>query len=441
MFLGTVPNAFVQQMLAVVDFENWERVHVCCSGTFKVDRVLRKRFPDLKIYSNDVSLYSTALGRLFTGAELEFEFTERLGFIEAILHGEPYINRVAALLVALEMSRFKSKHPYYQRHFRYYEQRFEQYLEAGVGKLSKSMEPGLLTGYFAGDWLIHIDRAIKSGSGIVAFPPFYKGGYEAQFRFIDQNTKWSPPPYLVYDPERFHDVLTKVDRSGVPYCLHSDQVVDGFKPVIEHRTMKNVPHFGYARTARGSVRRFTRNTSPIAYSPIDLYKVNRRSTVRIGEVPHEVTDYVRDVYLSADIVQRRGNLNFVILIDEMLVGCLVYNWNRYAWNSIYLMSDVTLPGGFKLSKFVTRLSICREVISMVEARMLHRIETITTTAISRHPMSMKYRGIYDLKVRKQDEDTGKNIITYSAPVREESGQQVFNWWYRKYLRGKNRLPD
>ena len=63
MFIGAVPMPVVNQLLRAVDCSSWPEIFVCCSGSFRVDRALKDRYPDKAVRGNDVSLVSCAVGR------------------------------------------------------------------------------------------------------------------------------------------------------------------------------------------------------------------------------------------------------------------------------------------------------------------------------------------------------------------------------------------
>src|SRR5579863_4498760 len=112
MFVGAIPKETVEQAVRVIRIDTWKEVHVCCSGSFRIERALRERFPALKIHSNDVSLLTCCIGKLAAGSPLRIEFRERLAFVEGVLRqlslDEDPQARVAAVMVALEMGKFTS---------------------------------------------------------------------------------------------------------------------------------------------------------------------------------------------------------------------------------------------------------------------------------------------------------------------------------------------
>ncbi len=129
MFFGAVPTACIEQVFKIIDFSQWTRAYVCCSGSFRIERALKAKFPDLPVISNDVSLYSTAVGYLACGREFPITFTGALAFMEERLTVD-FSERVAAVLVACEMARYGArKNAYAIQHFDYYFAEFDVFLE------------------------------------------------------------------------------------------------------------------------------------------------------------------------------------------------------------------------------------------------------------------------------------------------------------------------
>ena len=88
MFFGTVPTPCVEQILRVIPFDEWKGVHLCCSGTFKLEQAIHAKHPDVPIYSNDVSLWTNAIGSVLTQKPTKIIFRDKLQFIEDKLNNE-----------------------------------------------------------------------------------------------------------------------------------------------------------------------------------------------------------------------------------------------------------------------------------------------------------------------------------------------------------------
>ncbi len=216
MFVGSVPRPVVDQILRTVDFGAWGGVFVCCSGSFRVDRAIKAKWPDARLISNDVSLYSVSLGRLVTNEPFSIRFTGRLAFIEQAVDVDDFEGRVAAVLVAHEMATYRGTNVWAQAHFRHYVDGFGDYLAGAKAKLCTFRERMRIDGFTARDFRYHADVATGS-DGVVAFPPTYRGGYERMYRFVDDNTEWNRPAYDVWDPNDLDEWVHGLRDRGTPY--------------------------------------------------------------------------------------------------------------------------------------------------------------------------------------------------------------------------------
>ena len=228
MFIGAVPMPVVNQLLRSVDCSSWREIFVCCSGSFRVDRALKERYPQKAVRGNDVSLVSSAVGTLLTGGELAIAFKDRLAFIEEREFAD-YAWRVAAVIVALRLSQFSGKNAYAQGHFEHCRQNFDTYLAKAHEKVLQLRSGVQLDEYCAGDFRDHADRAMREGAGIAGFMPTYKGGYERMYRFLDENTDWPRPSFRTWDPKDLPDWLSIVAKSDSPYFVVTDHELAGFK--------------------------------------------------------------------------------------------------------------------------------------------------------------------------------------------------------------------
>ncbi len=149
MFTGAVTVAVVQQILRGVDFASWGEVFVGGSGSFRLEQAVKSAFPNVPVHGNDVSLFSCSVGALATGETFPIRFTNRLGFIETLIEGQPFAVRVAAVQVALEMTKYFGENPYAMTHLAYYTQRFTEFLNSTAARLAEFVDrtrPGKLHG-------------------------------------------------------------------------------------------------------------------------------------------------------------------------------------------------------------------------------------------------------------------------------------------------------
>lgn len=441
MFFGAVPSACIEQMFSIVDFQSWKSVHVCCSGGFRIERAILQKWPDMQVHSNDVSLFSCAFGWLCMGEKVPIRFTGPLEFMEQHLTDDP-AERCAAVQIATDMARFAvgKPSPYKSKHMAHYHRHFPEMLQPAAAKMKSVAEVTKIASYSAIDWRLHVDNAIATGSGIAAFPPFFKGDYEAMFKFIHNNVDWTEPAYDLYDPKDLESIVKKMDSSGVPYFVLSDQVFESQKPKMEYVQGRKVPHFGYGTATRTSLRRIPTRAEPFSYKPLDIDVLGKKSKVRVVEASGAAASYVKDIYLSKDIRHTVGMFNYFIYIDNMLAGVLIYNLAKYQSGQkgqIYLLSDVVTTRRGKVAKMVAKMALTKQIIAAVEAKIMAPIVSVMTTARTAKPVSMKYRSIYRLHSRKPDTVTpGHYMLNYVGAVSDETPQQVYKWWWNTYGRNE-----
>lgn len=437
-FFGTVPTKCVEQVIGTVPFKDWPAVYVCCSGTFRIEQALTQVLGSgAPIYSNDVSLYSSVLGAWLTDKPFELTFKDDLGFIEE--HVNDFQSRVAAVLVAHEMSRFTHNNDYSRQMFGYYSQHFEEFHQKAIAKLTHLKETVSIRRYDARDWRAHVDEAIAQGAGIAAFPPFIMGDYENQYKFLERCVDWPTPTYDLYDPSQLDGILTKIEESGVPYCVLSDQTwPEKRKPMLHYVQGRKKPHFCYANTNRSSVRHLSSTNAPFKYEPVDPWELRPSATVEVAQAPGDALNYFKDVYLATNIIHTGGLRGYFVLLDGKYAGGIIYadaqrNIGKVqARRALYILSDVSVTGDRRLSKLVAMIATSRDVVRPLAVRLMKRVDWVVTTARSVGPVSMKYRDIYELETRTYDEEEGRHILNYVAPVVDKTPQQIYKQWFKKH---------
>lgn len=442
MFLGVVPTECIQQIFKVIDFTKEREVHVCCSGTFRLERALTELAPHVRIHSNDVSLFSCVMGGLATGAPIEFTFTGELAPKEALLKDGDPIRRAAAVMVAFEMARYARRNNAYNvKHFDYYDRNFEHYIERTVTKITRTLEAMRVSTFFAGDWLAHARAAIERDAMILAFPPFAKGGYEAQFKFLNDNVSWDEPDYGLWDPKDLREETRKLEQAGARYCMLTDQHWEDHEAVLKFAAGRRLPHYCYAKTGRSSFISKRGRTDAFRYRPVDPSRITADSKVEIVPADGAKMNFVKDVYLSKSITHVSGMANFLILVDGMLVGSVIYDEGpvtrlAYGNRTINLLSDLAIVNQGKLSKLVAMIATSHSLVRSMELKLLKRYDRVVTTAFSRNPNSMKYRGVLK-KLSRRENDAGDGyVIQYGGPLREQTPQEIYQEWWGKYGPGR-----
>ena len=440
MFVGAVPRPAVEQITRAVPFADWRNVFVGCSGSFRFDRSVKDVHPSVAVHSNDVSLLTCSLGALATGAAFPLTFKGRLAFIEDALAGEGFASRVAALEVALEMAKYKGSNPWAQAHFAHYQERFADFLGPVRTRLDTFLKELRIAAFHAGDFREQAMRAAEIGGGVAAFPPTYKNGYERLYKFVDECTEWDRPAYDIWDPAKIEDWIDELDGMRVRYCVLTDHVLDRHEPVTVYRSQSNKPVYTFADKARSSVRRATHSTEPFRYTSLDPQTLTAQSKVEIVTASSGQMNFLKDIYLAKGIAHVSGLANHLVTIDGNLAGGFIYARDKFGADVIYLLSDFALSPKSRVSKLIAMLATSATVIRRMEIRLVQRIEAVHTTAFTLKPVSMKYRGIFEIAGRSP------GMINYASKIREQNPGEIYAEWYARFVannghKGPPRRPE
>jgi len=336
--------------------------------------------------------------------------------------------------VATSMAPFATGKPnaFKASHLAHYQRSFMTYLKATREKLDTVTEELPIATYFAGDWLTHVDEAIRRGAGVIAYPPTFRGGYEKLFAFVNDNVDWTPPKYDIFDPETMPQVLDRLDRGGIPYFIYADQVVEGRRPVVEFTPKGKRTVYGYANSERtgylGSATKF----EPFAYTPVDVGKLTEQTVCRVVPASAYQLNFLRHAYLKKTIMFGQGDAHMLVFLDDTLAGGIVYRLARQTFAPLEVLSDFSVTREGRVAKLIARLATLRISLKVMEMRLLERFPKVRTQAFSDHPEAMKYRGSWKLLKREEDSRQGaKYVLTYESEVRDESPQEAYaRWWKR-----------
>ncbi|HGY5076915.1 TPA: hypothetical protein ACNV27_002102 [Citrobacter gillenii] len=423
MFIGSIPKKLITQILSNIYLK--PRVYIGCSGSFRTEHAIKNLMPDKLVYGNDVSLLSCAVGNLLTGQSLDVEFSGRLEPLNQ-LRGDAVAN-TSAICLAITLARFKGSNQYSQAHFAHILRNLSDYHRTEKEKLLRYTDGFTIDGFYAGDFQHQIEAARENDGTVIMFAPTYKGGYENICKFVNTSVAWASPSYGVWDPENTEALITRLVEEGQSFAIVSDRRMENVEPRIMFAG-SNKPIYMYANDVRSSLRRESKKSQPFRYRILDADAITAESKVEIALLNAQQLNFLKNIYLAKGINHKAGMMNFAVLVDGMLVGAFIFSMAQYGdkIHNIYMLSDFSTSRHRKLSKLVPMLATSRNVIDHINRQYVIDIKSVYTTAFTKKPVSMKYRGIYQLAKR------GEGFLNYSTAVREQSPQEIFQEWYRKY---------
>jgi hypothetical protein len=433
-FLGTVPTDIIRAALRTSDVKTWKSVYVACSGTFRIERMLFSSDPGLQVHSNDVSLLSVAIGKYLRGEQLAFRFKGQLGFVEDLDLCPS--ERIAAIIVALNISGYAvgKPNPYKAANLAHHVAKFASYISQVRKRLDDLPVLLPIASFSPCDWLDHVGRAIESGAGVLAYPPTVEGGYEKMFGFLNENVDWTPPDYRIWNPSDLPAVIEKLDRAGTPYFVYTDRPIQGRRPALECVRKGFLPVLGYSSSQRTAfLAPKSGQGESFAYRRIDPRQLSASSKVSIEVLSGAKMTFLKYVFLKKTILFGAGDINLAVYLDGMLAGGIVYKRDQYRPNrSIFLLSDFSTTREARIAKLIARVATSRDLIRLAEKRYVERFERVLTAVFSDNPVSMKYRGSFELLKREEvNGPAGRYSLSYASEVRSESIQEAYAWWWAR----------
>ena len=403
------------------------QVYVGCSGAFTVEQLLTRYAPKAKIWSNDVSLYSSALGCYLAGRPFRLEVREeKFAWLTPYLADEEA--KAAAVMVLFEALKYERDKNFFQhRHWMHYLNTFDKFHQGTVAKLQERKKEIRLEAYTSRDIFDLLDE-IPKGAVVIAFLPTYAGGYERMFKRLGEIFDWDEPSYGMIDEERKKRILTKMLERD--YLYLDDRVYPGLPMVAVVRKARMKPVYVYSNMAalKLGVMKQHRTSEFVPYARLgDEDEITPASKLVVVPTTNKIVNYYRDVYLSKGCgIPSDGIMPFIVAVDGKVCGFLIYSLTM--GREIYLLADFAIDSCKykRLAKLILLTTQTREVQQAIEEKFLLELPKCTTMVFTDKPVSMKYRGLYKL-IRK---DPGK--LVYETEMGVLKLNEVIPLWLKKY---------
>jgi hypothetical protein len=401
-FVGSIPAPM--RSIVRETAMSWPRdagLWVPCCGNMTIERSVADL--GFELHSSDVSVYTTYLGRWLagdpTGIHVRAEFAEEFDWIEAVL--DDGITSIAALMLATRFLGSVGKahlgHPYHVRVVGSYRRQWDRLIADTVRKLSANTLR--LASYDCEDVSTWLDK-IPADAPVMSFPPFYGGGYETLYAPLEAVFDWTPPHYRVLSEQDVVGVLERItDR---PHWLTaSNHRVPDLEPYLTGRiqpTPRSAPFWVYS-AAHSRVVAPAQTIQPVTNPRLDDGELTGKLT--LAKLTQGQFNALRSKYLNAHIAPGSPQLGLAVLDAGRIIGVIGYAQPKFTPDCAYLLSDFPVaPTRYKhLAKLVLLAGTSDEAKQLIESALSKRLRSISTTAFSDHPVSMKYRGIGKLTSR------------------------------------------
>lgn len=427
-FIGSIPAPLRAIISEQTGAWSTDEIWVACSGNFTIERALEGRF---RFHSNDVSVYTSALGAWLAGDDLPLEVKDEhqpeWGWLTKYL--QTPIDRAATVMIgtaAFVGLQTGKSNPYYDRLREAYKSQWESIHQRTVAKLeAKTLRLDSYTPADAAEWV----KSVPEDGAIISFPPFYEGGYEQLYKGLDELLTWDVPEYEVMDRDGLHAMLD-VMESRKFWAYGTDHRVDErghpMRGVVESKGSAPI----YVYSSHGT----SRAVSPqIATEPVFAPRLREGDTLgrtlTLALLSARQYASLRAQYLAANILPATPAQAVGVLCDGLLIGGFAFSPETMG-RGAYLVSDfpVTPTDYPRLSKLIVAAALSTEARVLAERALNHRVRSILTSAFSDRPVSMKYRGMFQLVKREKGSQGREYRLDYrSDSDRWSLAEALENW--------------
>jgi len=463
MFHGSVPSSFQQILGGIVTAWTVKDIYVGCSGNFTIERTLRD-ITSAKLHGNDVTIYSCLLGQFFAGAPLNArikpDYNGKMAFVRDYAKEDIDVLTIALLLskMAVYLASKKSN-AYYDKMIQAYTDQWKALFAQTKAKL-ENIQP-FLSSFYAGDVCGMVDT-IPEDSAFICYPPFYSGDYEKMFTALEEVIEWKPPEYDLIDKEKIFEMFRKMTQRQ-HFMFGTNDELPEFKDHlvgIAQTTNRGVPLYVYAKSEKRRIIMPRQNCVPFLTQRLGKDE-DIGETIRIVPLKSENFQALRSQYMNAHIKPGSETASYAVTVDDKLIGVYAFsaspslsNWDKHiATPTMYLLSDFPIaPTKYsRLAKLVLYAALSKESKLLAERLTNKRVKSLVTTAFTKRPVSMKYRGLFELLTKKELDGAGDDEgdiskryygegyqLNYGAAMGKWTLQEGFEIWKQKHSKTDGR---
>jgi len=431
MFVGSINSKIRSLIFTEKKLFSERNICIGCSGNFTVEQILQGM--GCKIWSNDIALYSSLIGNHLAGKPMEISIKEpNYSWLEPYI-ADGGIARIAAVALLFEMLKHeKGNNLNSIRMYGHYKDNFAHFHDQSIKRISKALSSVTIDDYTMRD--VHdLYRDLPSEYLRVAFLPTYVGGYEKLYARLEKIIGWTAPSYEILTEERYEETVRFMRQGKYLYLSDHDRQEDGLFAIVKTGRLRNIYLYSnlpfrksyvipYAKSIRGD----------IAFLPDD-YKITEKSRISFHKTDNQHMNYYKNIFLKKGIDHTTGLSPLLVLLDGYLFGFLLFDIIRYGMDQeqstrgVYLLSDFVINHPIKkISKLLLLATKTKELQGMLKEKFIQAVEFILTTAFTDKPVSMKYRGVYNLTKR------GEGFLQYMAKSGTITTEEAIKTWLKKY---------
>lgn len=403
-----------------------EKFQILCSGKFTFEHILYNKGAK-HIIGCDVSCLSMSIGAYLNKQNFNIEFMGEFSFLNEYIDGN-IESKVATILYLYGASEFYfGKNLQNKMALKRYLNNKDKYIEKNKIQFIKEYE--CLKGnveFFAKDCFEVLHNSSQDEI-ILSYMPTYTGGYEKLYKIIDMFCIYDKPNYMMIDKDRYIQINSEILATRKSFVFTDIELPNLNDRLVSHYKGIGKDVFLYSNINENKKFYTIKSKNPFIdinrlvevdnlkpKSKIEVLKCNNYNAIR-ARFPSDKLKVLGSVDVS-----------FVVLIDKRYAGAFAFVKQKN-FKSFYLLSDFVFVNKRKLSKLIPMLARSKEVIEYVEMKLNMELNVPLITKVQTEaPISMKYRGIYELDKRVDDG------LIYSTKAKERTLQEEYRLWLEKY---------
>ena len=443
MFYGTTPQVVSQFLRDEISRIKPKRVWVLFAGNFVVEQIASGLCEE--IHSTDISLYSKAIGHGIMDQDfgLLFAGPKDLDYIKNL---ESPLEKAAGVIFMTEVATYlnKTKIAYYRGLVQDAYSNTDNYIQKILGKLNNVKQR--LNGFtFYGIDACKLVPEIKKGDYVFYDPPVLLGDYEKMFKPLEECYSYQEEEYTEMTEEVKKDHLEYFNSVGAKCFYRTNnpiQAPEGYEEVFRFQYKYNGNYCIYTNSPK---KKFVGTFSPLQ-EEVRKYKIigeddeiTLKSKVKVIPVKGAIANHYRMLWVKKATMSDAG-YSFLIQVDEKIIGLVtVHNAMAYGTDLIPIFSDPACPYSKyqRLSRLILHIVCTRSFLDMFNEKTMWEHEGFTTRVLSNAPVSMKYRGLFELSERVEDpkgENFKYKLIYQNRKNIFKNYKTALQQWVQKYAR-------
>ncbi|MDV6237534.1 hypothetical protein CH379_018025 [Leptospira ellisii] len=302
----------------------------------------------------------------------------------------------------------------------FYEQTLKKFEAGGVFEFK-------IESFYFGDFLKHV----QNSDGVsVLFAPTYKGGYEKIYKTVEEVFEYEKATYNVFDSksaEKTYLNLLESGRSVIYSDIDFPELSDFKKGVVRYSNKKDVSLYSSLDSEKTYffIPNSEREKTSLQIVRND-FQFFENAKIEIAKVPSDLIFHYKHIFMSSRVnYSDQEDFGIAFLVDGHVFGFAGFKKFMSSMKHVFVSSDFVVKSGEKrLSKLLIMLLLSKEVKKFLIREYLHSYKGVQTSVYTPHPVSMKYRGVFELAERK------KGKLVYRQEFTNASMDEIFKTWFK-----------